>query len=374
LSVNFTLSSSTEQSTSKSAESEEKMDSDELNDVDEEEEFANRSLIDVVADEISDGSDSDLNESLDDSDIDEITPLQEQKSKLKVFEKSLALVSHLCDAAVVNQQNEPFAYRLRLNFFYKCILDELSMGNVRSVMLAMFRLDNPNGSKNGRLNRENRLFARKIVDMCCRSIQKMHEKLSGANSGGGSDRKPQTIKLDADDRCVAFYSMMGMLLELSDEEQLKERRDQYLISLGAHFTDLIVRKLFYLLMQCGAYYTLQWLVSICQQHRQISEWLLENMELWAKELLIEHKHTNVRYSAAVLLKQLVPNRAFQVVYSQNRNILLPFNPSIKLPANVEASDDSSEPNLSFDSVECKRVCSFDMIFFNLKTCFQLNYF
>jgi hypothetical protein len=265
------------------------------------------------------------------------------------------------------------------------VLDELNMATLKSIMLATFRLDNPGlatASGNGKLNRKNRLLAHKLVNMCCRAILKMQQDKStkqpsgnNNNNEGKEEKQQQAIKLDSDERCVPFYTMLRKFLELKssghnsdddeDEEEdepssstgrkRKQSSDSFTTNLSALFTELIVQQLYMLLMECAPYHTLQWLNSIVQRHASVHAWCLENLEWWARALLIEHRHTHVRYSAAVVIKQLVPNLPFRAFFNHNRNILLPFNPVAQ--QSVEDIEDS-EMNFNFDSVECKTVSFF----------------
>lgn len=138
-----------------------------------------------------------------------------------------------------------------------------------------------------------------------------------------------------------------------------------------NFTPMIISRL-ELLFTLAPYNTLQWLASVCYANRPIQEWLLDNMSLWVKPLLVNHKQTNIRFSAAILLANLVPNRSFRETFTSNRNMLVPFNPSsnnssnslLNLTANNSPSNNSSvhsgynqpaELNYDFDSENCKNI-------------------
>ena len=352
-------------------EEEEKMDEGDANDNDEQDSASDADL--GLSESLEQENDDNETEDTDESNGDQVIPLHEQKSKLKVFEKCLNLISDLYDSSLTNSSFSPqppkFAHKLKLNFFHKCLLDHLSLGHVKNILLAIMRLSNGACSnRSARLSRENLLLASKFVAMCCKSIRKLQEKSEGGGGGSGESKKggvssattPITVRLEADDRCVPFYTMLGSLLVSSDDESVTETDtaagDYVLALIGLKFTDLIVAQLFFLLIQCAPYHTLQWLVSVSSTNRQVEGWLLSNLERWTRELLIEHRHTNVRFSAALLLAQLVPNRAFRLIYSQNRNMLMPYNFSAGNKANLGSLEPGcSELDLKFESEECKKV-------------------
>ena len=135
------------------------------------------------------------------------------------------------------------------------------------------------------------------------------------------------------------------------------------------FTSIILDKLEFLI-NSAPYHTLQWLASICFANRRIQQWLLDNMGLWVKSCLINHKQTNIRFSTAILLANLVPNRMFRETFTSNRNMLIPFKPppppNQQGGANLASNSTSNssilstlnqpaELNCEFDSVECKSV-------------------
>ena len=87
-------------------------------------------------------------------------------------------------------------------------------------------------------------------------------------------------------------------------------------------------------------------------------WLLEHLDDWCERFLVAQKQENVRFSAAVLLVSLVPNRAFREAFTGVRNMFMPF----RAPAQSQSSSSSSieepgedEMNLEFESDECKQV-------------------
>jgi len=87
------------------------------------------------------------------------------------------------------------------------------------------------------------------------------------------------------------------------------------------------------------------------------------MNIWVKKLLVFNKQTNVRYNAAVLLVNFVPNRVFRESFASNRNMHVPF----KIPRSNGISPSSSphpesssnslnvENNYDFNSKECKQI-------------------
>ena len=46
---------------------------------------------------------------------------------------------------------------------------------------------------------------------------------------------------------------------------------------------------FQFLLETTAYHSLQWLTTICYTYRRVYIWLLDNIQLWVKQLLIAHK-------------------------------------------------------------------------------------
>ena len=121
------------------------------------------------------------------------------------------------------------------------------------------------------------------------------------------------------------------------------------------------------MLECAPHLTLQWLAPVSLSNRRIQTWLLDNMNIWVKKLLVFNKQTNVRYNAAILLVNLVPNRAFRETFTSNRNMLVPFKPPRStngISPNSSPLPDSStnlsqytslEMNYDFNSRECKQV-------------------
>jgi hypothetical protein len=92
-----------------------------------------------------------------------------------------------------------------------------------------------------------------------------------------------------------------------------------------NFTDLIISKL-PTLLESAPYHGLQWLSTLVICNIKIHNWCLDNLKFWCKPYLIAHKQTNIRFTAAVLLANLVPNKIFRDSYSANRNMYIPFKP------------------------------------------------
>lgn len=326
--------------------------------------------------------------------IDEdVITVHDQKSKLKVFEKILALISqlseknaehrhelHHCNLNETILEAEDFKIlkknqKLKLNFFYKAILDDINLNHVKIILFSLIRINNccyshTNPIKINKMSKKIHQFAERFVDMCCKSIKRIQEKNNTEN-----------------DRSIAFFNMFGNncmgLLEtynlpnMVSNEDLEEDEETH-VKTGCSkclecqenkldFTLIIVDRLEYLL-NSAPYHTLQWLASVCYANNKIQEWLLENMSLWVKPLLIHHKQTNIRFSAAILLANLIPNRNFRETFTSNRNMLVPFknqnaNSSLLNLASNSTSSSSivssynqfSELNYEFDSEECKQV-------------------
>jgi len=198
--------------------------------------------------------------------------------------------------------------------------------------------------------------------MCCRSIKRIQAKATGGDN----------------DRAIPFFNIFGNscmgLLETSSDDVSSDRRHDF-DQFNVDFTEIIINHL-ESLITTAPYHCLQWLASVCFSNKKIQTWLLDNMSLWVRLLLISHKQTNVRFSAAILLANLVPNRKFRETFTSNRNMLVPFKPvsqqnvnsgSETLLTNVNSASTSSssltetaaqtsnELNLDFESNECKQV-------------------
>lgn len=82
-----------------------------------------------------------------------------------------------------------------------------------------------------------------------------------------------------------------------------------------------------------------------------------------KQLLVYSRHTNVRFSAAILLAHMVPNRQFRQMFTTNRNMQIPFrmqtrkksesSESESEESSEESDEENNNTNLEFDSPECK---------------------
>ena len=370
---------------------------------------------------------------------DDIIPLHDQKSKLKVFEKLIGLVYFLSDKnsiychnlhhqsarkhklstqsakendadeamAVDSPRNEDLAkkerknsfsknhahvngHHLKLNYFYKSILDEINLSQSMNTLFSIMRTNrcshsHPNESQHANKKKNADALAVKFVNMCCKSIKRLQEKNPSEN-----------------DRCVPFFTILGNCTLASFEieaESLTEAGDfdmgidnesreagahadcpncQECRSIKTDFTQLVINKIEFLL-DCAPFHTLKWLASVCALNKRIQKWLLDNLSIWVKKLLVAHKQTNIRFSAANLLVSLVPNRLFRETFTSNRNMLVPFKPPSQSSQNNVSiaeqlanqssasllnksnsnsslsSQNSSEQNFEFESAECKQV-------------------
>ena len=116
----------------------------------------------------------------------DIIPLHDQKSKLKVFEKILSLISLLSEKSALHEHNlhhqlesaetaEPKAklfskkyQKTKLNFFYKAILDDINLNHNKIILYSLLRINlcrraHQNDSTK-RAHKQNNLFAVKFVD------------------------------------------------------------------------------------------------------------------------------------------------------------------------------------------------------------------
>lgn len=279
--------------------------------------------------------------------------------------------------------------KLKLNFFYKAILDDINLNHVKIVLLSLIRINNcrhshvePQSTNKVKVKKKNQLFAIRFIDMCCKSIKRIQERNTTEN-----------------DRSIPFFNMlgnscMGLLepgssgqstnisastsnfseIENEDEAVKKPSDCSSCVSCQEDkidFTPIIIDRL-ESLIESAPYHTLQWLASVCYANKRIQEWLLQNMSLWVKPTLINQKQTNIRFSAAILLANLVPNSAFRETFTSNRNMLVPFkqqnsgnnNNSSLLNTTSNSTSNSSvmstcnqttELNYEFESDECKKV-------------------
>jgi len=171
---------------------------------------------------------------------DDIIPLHDQKSKLKVFEKIIALISFLSEqhSNYIHNQHHNFnkdtsknmpekamdtekvsidennskknTHKLNLNFFYKSILDKTNLKDVVNILFSLMRMNLCNYSHmsedqklkkkqiannlNGNLSHtENQTLAEKFVNMCCKSIKRLQEK------NGNSENE----------RCAPFFRILS---------------------------------------------------------------------------------------------------------------------------------------------------------------------
>jgi ketosteroid isomerase-like protein len=165
--------------------------------------------------------DDDHDEVEEDDDDKDIIPIHDQNSKLKVFEKIIALIAYLVGMNTQYQHsvhhhpdsssdpNKKLAkaknQKLNLNFFYKSILDDINIKNVRNILVSLIRasscryshLSSQEPAVLEKKQQKNHLFTVKFIDMCCKSIKRLQSKngLSIANS--------------EQDRTMPFWHMLG---------------------------------------------------------------------------------------------------------------------------------------------------------------------
>lgn len=238
----------------------------------------------------------------------DVVALSDQRSKPKVFDKMLALLVEMSESHLAyvhrNYQIKQIGvvFKVPLSFFYKSILDGLSLCGVKQLLVNVTRLrDHLVGQlKPG-------VFVRKFVDMCVKSIGLLTKKSS----------EP--------DKYMNFFNAIGTLLSLETERVCPDEIECALCeneSLRPDYCELVTQKLSDLLSS-APYYTLRWLAGVGNARLEL--WLLDNMSAWVKQLLIDAKQTQVRFSAAVLLANLVPDRDFRHQFTSNRNMLAPYH-------------------------------------------------
>ena len=169
---------------------------------------------------------------------DDIIPLHDQKSKLKVFEKIISLISLLTeqnsifthrqhhnftlndtsvitpsdkimvDAEIAKNKSHNTNQKLNLNFFYKSILDKTNLKDVGNILFSLMRT---NLCRNSHLSDEQKSkknhhhhhhghhqhhnhhsLASKFVNMCCKSIKRLQEKNVTSEN----------------ERCVPFFKIL----------------------------------------------------------------------------------------------------------------------------------------------------------------------
>ncbi|CAF0722648.1 unnamed protein product [Brachionus calyciflorus] len=295
-------------------------------------------------DEKSDFSVDDIDS---DSDLDDdIIALNDQKSKIKVFEKMLNLLvilseNHLKYMHKIYKLKSYKIPKIPLSFFYKTILDGLNLGLLKQIFYNLLHL-NLNFTQTFILGD----YVEKFIDMCVKSIEALNKRNSDS------------------DRHMNFFNSLSFLLSFKHErvcpdeiecvicenESVKKytfesaKNDTLSISvkndtidetLSFDFSDLIIRRLKSLL-DSTPYFTLQWLINL--GNVKIEEWLIENMSDWVKKLLIDAKQTQIRFSAAILLVNLIPDSDFKQEFTSNRNMLNPY----KLPENVDMNENAKK--------------------------------
>jgi ubiquitin carboxyl-terminal hydrolase 34 len=149
--------------------------------------------------------------------------------------------------------------------------------------------------------------------------------------------------------------------------QLNER----IISKLPGFTAILIRHL-PCIIEHSPYYALQWLCTLVSCNKPVHTWCLDNMDLWVKPYLINHKQTNIRFSASMLLANLVPNKQLRDTFTSNRNMFMPYKqqatlsscnnnsnnnqPSETTDTMADNTDNDHSPfDLDLNSVGCKRV-------------------
>ena len=332
----------------------------------------------------------------------EIIPLHDQKSKLKVFEKILSLISLLTEKNAqhqhdmhhdsVNGHTESLTYlkmnqKLKLNFFYKTILDDINLNHVKIILLSLIRINSCRYSHadqecTTKVKKKNQFFAMRFIDMCCKSIKRIQEKSTTENDRSipffnmlGNSCMGLLETSSSNQLTSLAVSTSGNLIEIENEDEITKQPTDCSNCLVCQenqidFTPIIIDRL-ELLIESAPYHTLQWLASVCYANKSIQDWLLDNMSIWVKPLLIDQKQTNIRFSAAILLANLVPNRSFRETFTSNRNMLVPFkqpsgnnNNSSLLNMTANSTSNSSamstynqtaDLNYEFESDECKKV-------------------
>lgn len=244
-----------------------------------------------------------------DDETSDIIPIQDHKSKSKVFDKIINLISLL-----VEHCHEGFSQDDRLAligeheemiFLYRAIFDDRNLHSIRNIIYTLVKLDSNLSSK--------------VIDMIVGAIKKLHNE-----------------------NCAQFFNILGNasmgLLEYDSLENTK-----------LEFTELIIHKL-PILLENSSGYALQWLANLVTCKENVRQWMFENMKLWVKPYLIAHKQTNIRFNTAVLLANLIPNKAFREGYTSNRSMFMPFFKQTEV-----RSDEGSSLNIDFNNSECKTI-------------------
>lgn len=261
---------------------------------------------------------------------------------------------------LVNSSLKPF--KLKFFFFYNAILDDLNLNSIKSILFSILRAKLCTSSHSVQEKEEEekilkklRNFATKFINMCIRAIRKLQTKQANEN-----------------ERCMPFFNALGSLflgkserINLEDQNSINTECTKCTTCVQdledrIDFVQLIIDRV-KVLFDSAPYHTLQWLISVCGLNRKIEQWLLDNMSTWVRALLIDSKQTQIRFSAGILLVNLVPDRMFRQAFTSNRNMLLPYK--IKQQNTTTTSADSSlsdeansnELNYSFDTPECKQV-------------------
>ena len=257
----------------------------------------------------SDFSIDNLDSDTSDSENDIIT-LNDQRSKPKVFEKILLILVQLTHSYLVyihkyyqlKQFNRQITnVNIPLKFFYKTILDGLNLTFVKHLFQNTICLRANLQSQFKQVN-----YVQKFLNMCCRSIGLLAKK----------NAEP--------DKFMNFFNAISFLLKIEFERVCADDIECALCeqhSMSDDYSQLVIEKLSDLL-DLAPYFTLRWLAEL--RHTRLQLWLLDNMDVWLKRLLIDAKQTQVRFSAAVLIVNLVPDVDFRQEFTSNRNMLIPY--------------------------------------------------
>jgi hypothetical protein len=354
---------------------------------------------------LSDDNDQEEEEEEEEDQEDDIIPLHDQKSKLKVLEKIISLICLLCEEHSlyvhsqhhldvhqdgVHHDDNNVTLKLNLNFFHKAILDKANLKDIAATLFALMRSNHCRSSHDApaapaaAANSSSKSLAFKFINMCCKSIKRLQLNTTTSEN----------------ERCVPFFKILWNISllkqtiitnknnETTTTTTTPSKRRKRVSSPSPecadcikcqnnrvdsdsdsdsnnnnnnnnNMTHLVIERLEFLL-ECAPYHTLQWLGTACLTNRFIQRWLLDHMNIWVKRLLVIHRQTNVRFSAAILLVNLVPNRLFRETFTSNRNMLVPFKPPTPPSTPSTPELESAERtellfNYDFHSQQCKSV-------------------
>lgn len=196
---------------------------------------------------------------------DDIIPLHDQKSKLKVFEKIISLISFLSEQNSIYIHNQHHnlnkdveklidsdkqvadensskknVHKLNLNFFYKSILDKTNLKDVGNIFFSLMRMNlcqythlteeqklkrkHITTILNNNFNQsDNQILAEKFVNMCCKSVKRLQEK-NGNNEN---------------ERCAPFFKILWNFLlikNVSSNSNVTSENDLEIIENGNQTT------------------------------------------------------------------------------------------------------------------------------------------